>query len=167
VPERQSPPSLPGTLNRILERLRNVERISFKQAEQKDFSAFRSYSWQSTFSLVTGFGHRLFAERNGVVQFIRAERSSGDGTTTATFKVYLAGEDMFVVNPGPTVDAGERLGPECRPDPTFQADNAAFRRGDDFQVEITDTGGGTGPLRVTIYFIDAGPGYFETETDID
>lgn len=150
APERPHEPTVSALLNDLLRRMRATERHrhplqDFEFDENSPF--LRAYSWQSAFNLTTGFGHKLFADRAGTIQFIRAERSSGDGVSTATFDVLLNGTSLFVTNSGPTVLASTALGEEAFPD------TKGFDKGDNFQVEILTTGGGTGPLRVTIHFV--------------
>src|SRR5688572_26160972 len=147
MPERSLPPSLERLFQQIFGRLDNVERRRFKLPDElaKQF-ATRSYSWQSAFSLSVGTGHKLHADRDGSIRYIRAERSAADGTTTASFDVRRNG--VSIVPVAPTVDAGEAVGPDVPASPT------GFKKGDSFEIEILATGGGTGPLRVTICYFE-------------
>lgn len=149
MPERELPRDIPGIFKDIFRRLNNVERRRFPISKETLISfATRSYSWQSPFTLAEGTGHKFHADRDGSIKYIRAERSSGDGTSTATFDVRRNGVSLFSARTAPYVDAGDRLGPEAVPKPTN------FKKGDNFEVEITGTGGGTGPLRITICFVE-------------
>lgn len=105
-----------------------------------------SYTWQSKQALAVETGSRFYTDRDGTIDYIRAERSSGDGASTATLDVLKNGTSIFPTATKPTVAAGSFLGPERVPD------TVAFVKGDYLQVEIEATGGGTGPLRLTIHF---------------
>lgn len=146
-PERDFNKTIPKILNSILERLRIVERIHFNSVEEV-VAAIQEvvggmYTWQSARLLTTGAGLRFYVEWDGEIEFVRADRSSGDGTTTATLDVLKNGVSIFTTATKPTVLASAFLGDETEPD------DAAFEKGDYFQVEIEATGGGTGPLRLT------------------
>lgn len=149
MPTRQGrPQNISEYLASLDERVRTLEKHRHPKQEFPDPEAGENptaYSWQSPVALVPMTGHKLFADRSGTIDFVRAERSSGDGTTTATFDVLKNGVSIFS-STFPSVAAGDMLGPEVL------ARRAAFVKGDYFEVEITDTGGGTGPLRVTIHF---------------
>lgn len=138
-------------MNDVMERLRAVERLASIPVEipELDVDTLPSYTWQSARALVPSTGHRLYADRPGSIVYCRAERSAGDGTSTATLDVLKNGSSIFTANAKPSVDAGEFLGPERAPDTT------TFVKGDYFEIEIEATGGGTGPLRVTIRFQEA------------
>lgn len=105
-----------------------------------------AYTWQSpkVTPLPTGVFSRFYLEKDGTISFVRAERESGDGTGTATLDLLLNGVSIYPTATKPTVTAGAFLGAETTPDTT------AFAKGDYFEVEIEATGGGTGPLRLTI-----------------
>lgn len=118
------------------------------EVTQGDIDKFPAYSWQSAFSLVPGPGHKLHADRNGTIIFCRAERSAGDGSSTAVFNVYKNGNPIFTTRPKPIVPAGEPLGPERTPN------HYNFNKDDAFHVDVEETGGGSGPLRVTIKFVE-------------
>lgn len=148
---RGSQPGVAPIITKLEDRMRKMERHDHGLEEVLailDKLAVRAYSWQSSFTLVVGVGHSLAADRHGTIRFIRAERSAGDGSTDATFDVFLNGESLFDNGPNPIVPAGEVVGPERIPD------QLAFRKEDIFLCEILDTGGGTGPLRVTIHFVE-------------
>lgn len=104
------------------------------------------YSWQSAPTLAVGVGKRFAADQDGTISFCRAERSAADGSGTATLDVLLNGVSIFPAAAKPTVAAATFLGPERIPD------IVTFVKGDYFQIEIEATGGGTGPLRLTIHF---------------
>lgn len=151
MPQRPSERDLAYLLNNAFERIRTLERhnhpVQFPELPH-DEGDVTSYSWQSAQTLSTGLGHKLYADRHGSIKFIRAERSAADGTSTAEFDVLKNGTSLFQTNSPPTVPASEGLGDEKHPDHTN------FEKGDTFQIEIVNTGGGTGPLRVTIHFIE-------------
>lgn len=150
MPDRPVRQTVEGILSDHATRLRAVERLASQLQPflgEVDVDSLIAYSWQSALNLTAGLGHRLYADRAGIIQFIRAERSAADGTSTATFDVLHNGTTLFGNNAKPEVAAGQGLGPERQPD------TVVFQKGDWFQVEIEDTGGGTGPLRVTIHFV--------------
>lgn len=105
-----------------------------------------AYTWQSVPTLATGLGQKFAADRDGTIDFVRAERSAEDGSGTATLDLLLNGASVFPTSSKPTVAAAAFLGPERTPD------TVAFVKGDVFQVEVEATGGGTGPLRLTVHF---------------
>lgn len=165
MPDRNHPDSIAGLFNELFEKVRVLERMVFfpdDPAEIVHQPIPSSYTWQSSVALETGYGHRLAADRNGEIIFIRAERSEGDGDSEAVFDVELDGNSLFYINPMPTVPAGEVVGPEVIPDfATPSASTTAsiawdhlvkFKRGQTFRINVLDTGGGTGPLRVTIFY---------------
>jgi hypothetical protein len=139
---------LPDKIATAEERLRSLERHDHGDLLRLLAAlATRAYSWQSWKNLRIAAGHSLAADRNGVIRFVRAERSSGDGTTEAEFEVYKNGISIFNGRL-PTVPIGEVVGPERLPLRT------TFEKGDIFTVDVLETGGGTGPLRVTIHFVE-------------
>lgn len=146
-------PSLPNlirSINRLADRVYNLERRPFPHTpavEVFDVEKLPAYSWQSPVTLTVMTGHRLYADRNGTIVFCRAERSSADGTSTATLDVLKNGSSIFTSATKPMVEAATGLGEERIPDEQH------FLKGDHFAVEIEATGGGTGPLRMTIKFI--------------
>lgn len=151
MPERPLPVTVSGLVNSILERLRAVERMVFRSVDRDEFDEFNTaaYSWQSAKTLVPGYGHRLHADRNGIVRFIRAERSYEDGVTAAVMDVELNEISLFPAGSYPSVQPGERVGSERHPDPSQPHQ---FAKGDGFRVKVLNTGGGTGPLRLTIHY---------------
>lgn len=147
MPDRSFEKTVSAILNSILERLRAVERIAFPSAEEvtveEQVGAAGVYTWQSARALITGMGLRYYTERDGAIEFCRADRSSGDGASTATLDVLKNGASIYPTTAKPTVAAATFLGPEAIPD------DVEFAKGDYLQVEVEATGGGTGPLRVT------------------
>lgn len=151
MPSRAQPRTAEEQLAEIEARLRALELHThiFPEAEEGEGGPnFPAYSWQSSFAMTPGPGHKLFADRPGSIVFCRAERSAGDGTTDAEFDVFKNGSTIYTTNTPPSVPAGETLGAERSPN------NKAFKKGDAFHIEILDNGGGTGPLRVTIFFTE-------------
>lgn len=149
MPDREVQLGLSDLVANLGEDVRRLQRHEHPEAPGKiveEGSSAAAYSWQSPRVLATGLGHRLYADRSGVIEYIRAERSSADGTSTATFDVLKNGTSLFVTGAKPSVGVGVGLGPERRPR------KVQFKKNDWFQVEIETTGGGTGPLRVTIHF---------------
>lgn len=146
MPERPGGKTGPNLLNQILERLRAVERIAFPPVEEVTLESVADsgvYTWQSARSLTVSTGLRFYVERDGVINWCRADRSSGDGTATATLDVLKNGTSIYPASAKPTVAAATFLGLAAIPDDT------EFEVGDYFQIEIEATGGGTGPLRLT------------------
>lgn len=151
MPMRQGKMTLEEFLAELDERVRQLETHTHPDEVGEgggETDKFRGYSWQSGYYLGVGFGHKLHADRQGSIIFVRAERSTGDGTSEAEFDVLLNGSSIFTTHAKPTVPAGEVLGPKRTPN--FKE----FNVGDSFQIQVLDTGGGTGPLRVTIHFSD-------------
>lgn len=159
MPDRPQPKDVQWLLNDMLRRLRAVERLYFTYDPEDPPQHLGVYSWQSAMNLVTGFGQKYHADRDGYIVWVRGERSSGDGTGTAQFDVLVNDVSLFQdgVTPFPTVGAGKKLGSEVHfPAIGFDlaaSNRLAFSKGDAFQVNVLNTGGGTGPLRLTISFI--------------
>lgn len=155
--------SLQDILNDALARLRAVERLHFEAVELVESYRERCLSWQSTFALQTGLGHKFYSPDKGKIVFVRAERSAADGTSTAILDLTINGTSVFSDGVLPTVPAGEGLGPTVTPylgagPGTGPASRTrSFKRDDAFQVNVVDTGGGSGPLRLTIHFIQDPP----------
>lgn len=146
MPERPGPWNILRLLNEIFERLRAVEHLASSPQEATEVIGVEgrnAYTWQSAFTLTPTTGLKFFTESAGRILFIRADRSSGDGASTATIDVLKNGVSIYPSNAMPTVPAGEFLGPEATPD------DVMFIKEDYFECSILNTGGGTGPLRVT------------------
>jgi hypothetical protein len=106
-----------------------------------------AYDWTNNATLVrVGFGQRKYADRDGTILYVRAERSAGDGSGAATFDVTKNGVSIFPSATKPTIPASSFLGTERVPD------DVDFVKGDYFQIHTETTGNGTGPVVVTIFF---------------
>lgn len=153
MPERSGFIDLRKVLQSFERRIEEVSRLFFQQVDQMaEQRVLRVYSWQSWTLLRTGLGTIYPADCDGYIYTVRADRSSADGTSTAVIDVLHNGVSMFDGVNYPNVPAGERIGLEIS---TRRAEKNRYRfkKGDAFQMNVLNTGGGTGPLRVTIMFL--------------
>lgn len=132
-------------------RIEDAARIYFRfESEEVQQRVYRVWPWQSADPAVTGQGHAYFADTDGYIHTVQAFNPLGDGVTDAEFDVFHNGVSIFTGSLNrPTVPAGEQVGMPVAPKAP-ELGRFRFKQGDEFIVEILDTGGASSLLRVTI-----------------